>query len=273
MHARSIRKNTVRLGLIVLLSSCSTAFAYTNPNDALDDGIELYDDSRYKDAADTLNELVKSRNYRQLDYSEKALALTYLVESNMARGEPRAAKPYANDLVKITKKGFGEFSEEHADAYYTKAKLEYRLGNERDSARSVDTMASIYERMGDEYRNAVRDSRALASRVRAAEWDEDDLDMDMSEFYSTCESIGKGELVRRAMAMMSDYVAVGTDYRPTGRTKRWFENTRIKHARESATERATRIVFVPTKDHLDHWCAVYPNGTTVKKVVLSPPED
>jgi len=273
MCSRSVKTTSVCLGLLVLLGAYSSANAYVDPNDALDDGIELYDDSRFKDAADKLGALVKSRDYRRLDSSEKVLALSYLVESDLARGEPQKAKSYVNDLVKTSENGFGEFSEEHAEAYYLKAKLQYRLGKERDSARSVDTMAQIYERLGDDYRKAVRESRSLASRVRAAQWDEDNLHMDLSEFYSTCESIGKGEPVRQAMAAMSDYVVVGTDYRPTGRTKRWFENTRIKHARESATDRANRIIVVPTTEYLEHWCAIYPNDRAVKKVVISPPEE
>jgi len=273
MHNRSVKKTTVCLGLMVLLGAYSSANASLDPNDALDDSIELFEDYRFEDAADKLTELVKSRDYRRLDSSEKVTSLTYLVESNLARGEPRVAKNYVNDLVKTSKNGFGEHSEEHADAYYLLAKLQYRLGNERDSARAVDTMAQIFERMGDDYRKAVRESRSLASRVRAAEWDEDNLSMDMSEFYSACESIGKGEPVRQALAAMSDYVVVGTDYKPTGRTQRFFENTRIKHARESGSDRENRIVIIPKKDYPKHWCAVYPDGKVVKKVVIAPPED
>lgn len=267
------KKTTMMLSLCVALAANTQAMAYDNPNDTLDGSLELYDDNRFKNSSESLEKLVKSRSFRKLDSMEKSLALTYLIDSKLQQGKARSAMPYATTLLKVSKSGFGELSEEHVDAYYMKAKAQYFMGDERDSARSVESMVNLLDRMGSDYRKAVSNARRLASRVRSNEWKKEDLGKDLSDFYTHCESIEEGMKISVASSSMSDFLRVGSGYKPKGRVKRDFENTYIKHARENSSDRANRLIFIPDTDHLDHWCVVYPGQRgVVDRAVTSPPK-
>lgn len=271
MYSR--KKIILAVGFLASLIVSASTLAYYSPNDALDDGLDLYDDNRYRNASEKLETLVKSRDFRQLDAMEKSLALTYLIKGKIQQGNPRGAMLHAGNLIKLSKRQFGNASIEHADAHYWKAVAQYRMGNGRDAGRSVDSMAQIFERMGDDYRDNVANAWRLASRARSGEWDEDDLPKDLSDFYTSCEAINKGDNLPSATRTMSEFTWIGRDLKPKGSTKRWFERTYIKHARENAKDRANRFIFVPDEDHLDHWCVIYPGQKKlVDRAVTSPPE-
>lgn len=260
--------------MVLVLSAVSAPLhAYGNPNDTLDESIDLYESNRFKNASDSLEKLVKSRVFRKLDSLEKSLALSYLIDSKLMQGKARAAMAHTGSLLKVSKSGFGELSEEYVDAHYIKAKVQYHMGDERDSSRTLETMVNILDRMGDDYRKSVQEARKLASRVKSNEWDQEELIKDLSEFYSECESIEDGVRMTIASGAMSEFLLVGSEYKPKGRIKRWYKNTYLKHARENMTDRANRIIYIPDTENLDHWCVVYPGERgLVDRAVTSSPE-
>ena len=259
--------------LTTLLSFSSTVNAFGNVNDQLDDSIDLYDHQRFKDAATLLLDLVKAKEFRRLDATEKTLALDHLIFSLIDQGKARDAMHYTKPLLQNAKSAFGKHSEQYVDALLTKALVQYRAGKSSDAIRSAQEMASVLERLGDEYAADLSNARLIPGKIRKREWNKKFLPKDLSDFYTTCEAIQPGDKLPGVSRSMHEYMLVGRDFRPTGRLKKTFRNTYIKHAKENSTDRANRLVYIPDKDHLDHWCVVYPNGGEVDRAVTSPPED
>ncbi len=96
MHSN--RKTLLVATFAACLGLSFTVSAYTNVNDTLDDGIDLYDDDRYENASDLLLSLVEDRDFRKLDNHDKTLALSHLAYSLMEQGEPSIFLPLSDTL-------------------------------------------------------------------------------------------------------------------------------------------------------------------------------
>lgn len=258
---------------IAATSLSTNTFAVSDVNDQLDDGIDLYDDQRYKNSAETLQKLVVAREFRKLDATEKALAITYLMYSLMDQDKPVAAMRYADRLVDVAAAGFGRTSEQYVDALLTKAGAQYRSGKDRDAVRSVQKTITVLERMGDEYSSVLTDVQSIPRQIRQKTWDKENLLKDLSDFYTQCETIKEGDALTKVSRVMQKYALIGKDYKPSGREKRRFKETYIKKARERSEDRANRLIYIPDEDHLDDWCVVYPNAPNVDRAYLVPPKD
>ncbi len=266
-------KRALCLVFILFTYPCiSQAYASMNPNDLLDYSIDLYEDKRYENAADSFSMLVKSRDFRRLDHNEKFIALELLVYSLANQDKARQAVPYSKQLQKVTKSGFGKRSREFAEALYVEAIVQYRIGDERDASRTMYDVAGIYENLGSEYKKEYHEAMQISGKLKFKEWDDKKLPKDLSDFFTTCEEIVADEKLPAVTRRFSDYKLVGRDYKPKGKERRFFKETYIKRARESSTDRANRLVFIPDYEHINDWCVVYPSGTLVDRAVIVPNE-
>lgn len=261
------------LSLTAALFLSSSALALGNANDQLDDGIDLYDNNRFENAATTLTALVKASEFRRLDATEKSLALTHLMYSLLDQDKAAEALRHSKALLQHAKNGFGKNSEQYVNALFTKTLTQYRAGKSTNAIRTAEQMAYILERLGDEYRSDLSNARLIPSQIRKKDWNKKDLPMDLSDFYTTCEAINPGDMMPEVSRSLHEYEQVGKDYHPKGRLKEKFKTTYIKHARESSSDRAKRMIYIPDEDHLEHWCVIYPDGGQVDRAVTSPPKD
>ena len=271
MH--SLKKATLLLALTSIAALPSTAFTYTDYNDQLDDGIDLYDDHRYENATEALQTLVDTKALRRLDSTEKSLALSHLAYSLMQQGKPKKALPSSKALLSHSKYAFGKESEEYVSALYLRARVLYRIGKSADAIRTVNEIASTLERMGPDYSEELNDAKSVPSQIRRKDWNKENLPKDLSDFYTKCESIHSGDKLPVATRTMHEYKLVGKDYKPARKLANKFKNTYIKRARENSKDRANRIIFIPDEKHLDDWCVIYPDGKLVDRAVIVPPED
>ncbi len=88
---------------------------------ALDDGLDLFEDRRYKDAENTLLELMKHSSFRRLDTSQKALLYSHIAYSKINRGLNRDSLSYLDKALSATKREFGEKSLQYLETMRTKA--------------------------------------------------------------------------------------------------------------------------------------------------------
>lgn len=249
------------------------ANATSNANELLDEGIELYDAQRFENAADVLSELINDRAFRRLDGLERELALRYLTYSLSNQDKTKESIKYTKKLLVNSKNEYGKHSENYVDVLLLIAKLQYRLGKERDAIKTVQEMESILERLGDGYHQELADTRGMASQIRKKEWNNERLPKDLSEFYTLCESIENGDKIPSTARLMNDYVLIGKDFKPPHKLSYVFKTTYVKQARENSTDRKNRLIFVPDIKHLDDWCVVYPDGTLVDRAFSVPPKD
>ena len=127
--------------------------------------------------------------------------------------------------------------------------------------------------MGDDYRSEQQEVRHLMSNMRRIELKEGDLPLDLSEFYTDCESIDRAMPINKMHALMKDYQLVGTDYKPSYKQAQYFKNAYLKNARESSKDRRNRLIYIPDKEHQEDWCVIYPENRIVDRVIVSASND
>jgi len=97
--------------------------------------------------------------------------------------------------------------------------------------------------------------------------------MDLSDFYTACESITDEKYLARVDSIMHDYKQIGRDIKPDYKQSRYFKNTYLKDARESSADRKSRIIYVPDDEHMHDWCVIYPDKTEIDRVMISASSD
>ena len=244
-----------------------------DPTIGLDHGFDLFEDQRYLNAETALLKLVGNSSFRRLDNSQRSLAYSHIAYSKINRGKERDSLKYIDKALTETKREFGKRSLAYLDHMETKAIALYWADDRRSAARVGESMLDILERMGDDYRKEEKQVRSMISRMRKVELEEGDLPMDMSDFYTKCESIHGLTSLNKAHSIMGDYKLVGTDIKPQYKKSQYFKNTYLKNSRESSNDRKNRLIYVPDEEHLDDWCVIYPAGRQVNRVIISASND
>lgn len=252
----------------------TTATAQSNdPSALLDYGLDLFEDNRYKNAEEALQALERKSSFRRLDRSQQTLVYTHISYSMINRGKEKASLPYIDKALRTTKQEFGEQSLRYIDHLQTKAIALYWADDRRKAVRVAEKMSHLLERMGDDYRSEQRDVRHMISQMQKVELEEGDLPLDLSDFYTDCESIDRAMPLNKMRTLMNDYQLVGTDYKPGYKQAQYFKTAYLKHARESSKDRRNRLIYIPDTDHQDDWCVIYPQDRQVDRVILSASSD
>ncbi len=260
--------------LIVLVSLPATSFAGKgSPTAALDYGLDLFDDDRYKNAEKALLELLGSTGFRRLDTSQRSLVYAHIAYSKINRGKERESLKYIDKALAETKREFGKRSMQYVGHLRTKALALYWADDRRKAVRVGESMLDILERMDGDYRDEQYRVRHMVADMRKINLEEGELPDDLSDFYTACESINSAQYLAKVDSIMNDYELIGRDFKPDYKQSRYFKNTYIKSARESSSDRRNRIIYIPDEDHLDDWCVIYPDDLLVDRVIISASDD
>jgi len=266
-------KRGATAALAFMVFSLPVTVSAGNPTAALDYGLDLFDDNRYRNAEIALLSLLRDSSFRRLDGSQRTLVYSHIAYSMINRGKERASIQYIDKALAQTKREFGEKSLPYIGHLRTKALAYYWSDDRRKAVRIGESMIDTLERMDGDYRDELYRIRAMVSNMRKVNLEEGELPVDLSDFYTACESIENETYLARVDSIMSDYKQIGRDIKPDYKKARYFKNTYLKNARESSRDRKTRIIYVPDADHLDDWCVVYPDSKHIDRVIISASND
>lgn len=269
-------KSQAVLSAVIFLCTFLPATSYgqhNNPTDSLDYGLDLYEDQRYKNAEKALLELVSSSAFRKLDSSQRSLVYSHIAYSKINRGKEKESLPYIEKAMAASKREFGERSLRYLHHMRTKAIAIYWTNDRRKAARVGKNMIKILERMGDDYRSEQADVRRMVTMMERSNMEEIEIPVDLSDFYTDCESINSMSYLASLDSTMHAYKLIGKDIKPKYKKAQYFKNAYLKNVRESSKERKSRLIFVPDDEHMDDWCVIYPQGNRVARIAIATSED
>lgn len=267
------RLSLVGAALLCLVFIVPSYAQSSDPTAVLDYGLDLFDDKRYQNAEDALRKLERMTSFRRLDNSQQSLVYSHIAYSKINRGQEKDSLPYIDKAMRSTKREFGEQSLRYLQHMETKAIALYWADQRRKAARVGEDMLYILERMGDDYRSEQREVRRMIAAMRKVELEEGELPLDLSDFYSDCESIDRSMSLSKMRAVMNEHQLVGSDFKPDYKQAQYFKNAYLKNARESSKDRRNRLIYIPDEDHQEDWCVIYPEDRQVDRVILSASSD
>jgi len=270
-----ISSHLARSAVIFILISLPAAShgAKVGSTVTLDHGLDLFEDSRYRDAEMALLDLLKSSTFKQLDRSQRSLVYSHIAYSKINRGKEKESLRYLDKALTQSKREFGERSLPYLDHLRTKAIALYWADDRREALRTGEKILNILERMNGDYRNEKQNIKHMIADMRKTNLEEGELPLDLSDFFSDCESIDSDIFLTNVNSIMNNYQLIGKDIRPNYKENQFFKNAYIKGARESSQDRKNRIVYVPDKDHMDDWCVIYPDKKRVDRAIISASND
>ena len=277
MESIGIRTGSRTAVFTVLLVLITIPFAAhagrLDPTASLDHGLDLYDDKRYENAETALMDLLKSSAFRRLDSSQQALAYSHIAYSKINRGKEKESLSYIDKALALSKREFGERSLPYLGHLRTKVIAQYWSDDRRNAMRTAENILAILERMDGDFRDEEEHVETLMADMRRSRLEEEELPVDLSEFYTACESIDDEKYLAKAGMIMKDYKLVGKDIRPDYKQSLYFKNAYIKHARESSKDRKSRMIYIPDDEHMKDWCVIYPEKKLIDRVVISASKD
>lgn len=246
----------------------------TDPVEALDEGIHLYDAHRYQNSEDALVKLVRSTTFRRLDAAQKSMVYSHIAYSKIDQGEELGSLVYIDIALKQAKREYGESSLTYVGLLRTKAIAYYYGDKQREAVRVARDMEDRIERMdSDDYSDELNYVKRMLSKLYREKDKEEKLPTDLSDFYTQCETVNSSMSMQQADSVMQKYSLVGKEYKPSYKRAAYFKNTHLTRARESSQDRRTRSVYIPDEDHLEDWCVVYKDGKMVDRALVSAKDD
>ena len=262
------------VAVFISLSLPTTSFgSRIDPSSSLDHGLDLFEDRRYKNAETALMSLLEYSTFKQLDSSQRTMLYAHIAYSKINRGKEKESLMYIDKALAQTKREFGERSMPYLDHLKTKALALYWADQRQKAVRIGEKIITTLERMDGDYRDEMQAFRYMVSSMQKINLEEGELPVDLSDFYTDCESITSNNYLAKVDSIMNDYLLIGRDFRPDRKQSQYFKNTYIKHARESSKDRRSRIIFVPDDQHLEDWCVIYPDKNMVGRVAISHSND
>jgi len=118
----------------------------SSPTTDLDYGLDLFEDSRYKNSETALLSLLSASSFRRLDSSQRTLVYTHIAYSKINRGKEKESIPYLDKALSLAKREFGQRSLPYVAHLRTKALAHYWSDNRRKAVRIGETMIDTWRR-------------------------------------------------------------------------------------------------------------------------------
>ena len=175
----------------------------------------LFHQKRYKDSVEAFEPIYKDLQAQEpRNLKNISNVLNFLAQGKSFLGLHGETLELMKERLSIADQMFGEQSEEYSSVMAALAEARYRDG---DTAGARKTILVAIEGLEA---NAAKDSdylqlaRINLEKYENGPFDNSDLPVDLSEFYSRCESIIPGENENSVSMKMGSFVELGIDYEP-----------------------------------------------------------
>lgn len=255
--ARQLKSGFNRVSLaLVLVGTLSVADNYSNVTQAADfellvnlrQGAQMYHKKRFADAEVLFDKVYRSlKNDPDRDEERYTQLLDFLAQSKSLQGKNAVVVPLMEERLAISTKIHGEGSDKLSPMLAGIAEAYYR-DDQRDNAIATVKMAIDGLKRLEDSSDYLKLAENNLERYVGGPFTEDELPMDLSEFYTHCESIERGDLPSVVSSKMSGFSEVGVDYKPEGFWASMFTVATLGRDGSARTGNKYRRIFIPASD-------------------------
>lgn len=229
-------------------------------------GVIYFQANRYNDSENELTTLVNHlEKNRNVDLPAYYYAILYLALSKSEQGKTDGVSELFLKRIQIGKKQFGPNSLDTANNLMSLAETMFREGRSEEALKLLDQVETIYKEIEPAPVQGIEFLAKNRMEYTSGPFDKEKLPFDLSDFYSSCESIVVSKPFEHARSRMRSFVEVGVNYKPEGMWADIFNSANLLNI-GSLPKYESRHIFIP-KPHVsmrDEWCVVFVNrGLTV----------
>ena len=212
-------------------------------------GAALFHKARFSDAEEFFEQLyLVQKDEQPVKLHRFSTTLNFLAQSKSFLGKSEEALKLMQERLAVARKIYGDTSPELGPFQSGLAEAYFRNYMSEDALTLLPIAIANMEKLGDEHAQHLALAAANVERYKTTTYDPTNLPVDLSEFYSFCESIIRGDTEFAVDKKMDKFVEFNVDFNPTGYWATLFEiaaNGRDGNARSGENHRR---IFLPTQD-------------------------
>jgi len=212
-------------------------------------GAALFHKARFSDAEVFFEQLyVLQKDEQPLKLHRFSTTLNFLAQSKSFLGKNEEALQLMQERLAVAEKIFGSTSPELGPFQSGLAEAYFRNYMTDDALALLPSAIANMQKLGSEHAQHLALAVANMERYQTTTYDPTNLPVDLSEFYSFCESIIRGDSEFAVDKKMDKFVELNVDFNPTGYWETLFEiaaNGRDGNARSGENYRR---IFLPAQD-------------------------
>ncbi len=212
-------------------------------------GANLFHQQRYQDAVDVFDPIYQELiSAKTRDLQRLSTVLNFLAQSKSFLGENKETLELMQHRLSIASELYGEQSEEYFSVLAAVAEARYRYG---DVVGARETVSNAIDGLGV---SANKDSEYLElaqqnlAKYTSGQFSSSELPVDLSQFYTRCESIVPGESEDSVSLKMGGFAELGVDYKPEGFWAAMFEIAVMGPDGDAREGDNFRRIFLPGTD-------------------------
>lgn len=206
----------------------------------------LFHQKRYQDSVDAFEPIYRdlqaedNRNLKNISN-----VLNFLAQGKSFLGQHAETLELMKERLSIAKQMFGEQSEEYSSVMAALAEARYRDGDTAGARKTILVAIEGLEKNAAEDSEYLKLARINLEKYENRQFDDADLPVDLSEFYSRCESIIPGENEDSVSMKMGSFVELGIDYHPEDFWAAMFEIAAMGPDGDAREGNNYRRIFIP----------------------------
>ena len=205
---------------------------------------ELFDARRYRDAEQALTQIREQFQPLKPSQLDSYLGvLDYLARSISQQGRTENVRALLEERHVLIAQHYDKRGFVFANSMGRLAEALYREGNRTRAINFADYAISLYQRLSPVPSEAIELAQSNRLQYKVSRFSTAMLPMDLSDFYTRCEKLASSA-TESSGKLMSGYVEVGVDYRPTGEWADYFDVLLSQHQEKTGQSGAHRI-FIP----------------------------
>lgn len=187
-------------------------------------GADMYHQQRFANAEAIFYPVYQQMQKKQhKDLERYAMVLDFLAQSRSLQGKSEGVVELMEERLLVAATLFENEPHRVAPMRAGVAEAYFRAGRSEEAKKMAELAIAEFEHWGDDALGHLKLAEANIERYRNGEFDAAELPDDLSDFYSSCDSISAGDSAKVAREKMRPFVELEVDFKPDGFWGMMFE--------------------------------------------------
>jgi len=226
-------------------------------------------DRRWANAEAPLRKATNHKDASKLTPQTRIHLMMMLETSLMAQNKYAAFNEHTNQTLRMLESYGLKPSETYGISLMNQAEALYNLGKQDEALKLANASYAMLQALTNANPKAISSAKANIEQYQANLPSEAIWPQDMSEFFTTCESIKAGTDLSTVRQRYTTALEVGKQYTPTGVMKEIFATALPVGFDKQSVEGLNKTIFIPNKNQTADWCIVFDKNNAVQKSVVS----
>lgn len=232
-------------------------------------GIGYLQQRRYRDAEPYLEQLINHPDFSRFQFQYAIQIRSGYETTLLHQGKNLQTKASLEDTLELIRAANKRDSFEQAYTLLNYGEVHFRIHENDEAVALTKQSIQVASGLGAQYGQFVQFAEGNVRQFTNEQWHSGKLPMDLSDFFSQCESLSAAQAFTFARDKMDAYLEVGKDYLAQGVMADIFQTAVVAGLARKMGSNQQRTVFIPNENLLSDWCVVIHQDGVIQNAVIS----